>query len=137
MGKENIGQIVGTQIVDHPSKAIQLTVKNQALTCILDTQASGSFISNRLLKYLPTMEQCKNNQVSGAVESMKYNILGQTVLKARYSGLDIEINVAVIDKLLPDVILGHAFLIKYCVIIDYTSREIFIGMDHRKRAAQW
>lgn len=52
---------------------------------------------------------------------MKYNIFSQTVLKARYTGLDIEINVAVLDKLTLNVILGYSLLEKNFVTLDYTA----------------
>ena len=39
----------------------------------------------------------------------------------------------VVKNLIPGVILGHDFLTKYGVVIDYTANEIFFGEKNRMR----
>lgn len=133
LGEDCIGQILSIQ--DHCRPAIQLVIKDVTYTCILDTQASGSFVSNRIINSLPKPKESRNHIVNGAVEGISYKVVGQTILRGKCASMDIEIDVLVIDKLMPDVILGHDFLEKYHVIIDYTANEIFMGVDHRKRVA--
>ena len=133
LGQEGIGQIVSSQ--DHPRPALRIELGSTALTAILDTQASDSFISNRVVHMLPFVKSCQRTQVIGATSNVTYQILGQTVLKGKCSNLDLQIPVFVISDLIPDVILGHDFLSKYGVILDYTAHEIFMGKDNRKRIA--
>ena len=65
-----------------------------------------------------------------------YQVVGQTSLKTKCSGVYIELPVQIIKDLIPDVILGHKFLDMCVVIINYTAHKIFLGKDEQLKL-QW
>lgn len=93
----------------------QVEWNNKLLTTILDTQASCSFISDRLKGFVPTVKW----YIKGVVQNMRYNTEGNTTHEAKCCNLDIEIPVSLLPNLIPDIILDHDFLKKYGVILDH------------------
>lgn len=83
MEDKAIGQITTQQ--DYPHQAIQLTASKKILTAILDTRASFSFVSDRLVNLFPRMKYCNDSKDKGAVQNMRYNSVGQTVRKSKGS----------------------------------------------------
>lgn len=132
-GSHIISQVNTPQ--DYPRPAINMLINNKTVTALLDTQASGSFISSRLTNLLPEIQYNDMEDVRGAVKYMKYKCLGQGILKGKCSTVNIDLKVMVILNLDPDIILGHDFLTQYGVILDYTSQELFIGKESRVRIA--
>ena len=88
-----------------------------------------------MAKFLPVIQNNQSGSVRRAVRNVTYTGTGQTFLSANCSGMKIEIPVAVIKDPTADVILGHDFLVKYEVILDYAAHEIFMGKDRRLRVA--
>jgi hypothetical protein len=131
--KRKINQIIND--VDHPRPAINLKVRDNSFTAILDSQASTSFVNQRVARFLPAIQNNHSGSVRGGVNNVTYTVMGQTFLSENCSGMKIEIPVAVIKDLTADVILGHDFLVKYEVILDYAAHEIFMGKDRRLRVA--
>lgn len=131
--RKGIGQIVsGT---DQTRPAITVRIKDRSFSAILDSQASNSFVNEAVAKLLPPMKSRHPERVMGATDRVTYSIQGQTRLTARCLDIPIEVDVAVIENLVPDIILGHDFLVEYNVILDYASHEIFLGKDRRLRVA--
>lgn len=69
--------------------------------------------------------------VKGAVYGVTYDVVGQAILRAKCSDETIDIPVKIVKDHKPYVILGHDFLTKYGVIMDYTANEIFLGIKNR------
>lgn len=130
-----IGQIVSEGGAVHPRPAINIQIRDKPFTAILDTQASHSFVSMEVARLLKPVRPDKVNSVRGAVHGVNYYIEGYTILRAKCSTEEIDLPVKVIKDLIPNIILGHDFLIKYGVIIDYTANEIFLGNESRVRLA--
>lgn len=139
--KKKEGWLTGSKIsqiingVDHPHPAISLKVGENNFTAILDIQASTSFVNQRVARFLPHTKINQPGLVRGVVNNITYTVTGQTFLTANCSGMKVEILVAIIQDLTADVILGHDFLIKYEVILDYAAHEIFMGNDRQLRVA--
>ena len=128
-----IGQIIND--VDHPRPTINLKVRDNSFTAILDSQSSTSFVNQRVARFLSAIQNKQSGSVRGAVNNVTYTVMGQTFLSANCSGMRIEIPVAVIKNLTADVMSGHDFLVKYEVILDYAAHEIFMGKDRQLRVA--
>lgn len=132
---ECIGQIHNEDGRNHPRPAIQLTIKDRPFTAILDTQASHSFVNLNVASLLKPVRPDRTAVVKGAVHGINYNVEGYTYLQAKCSSEVIDIPVKVVKGLIPDIILGHDFLTKHGVVIDYTANEIFFGNKCRTRLA--
>lgn len=117
-----IGQIISKDRADQPRPAINITIMDRSVTAILDSQASDSFVNHHVATLLrPYRPNYTAGFVKGAVPGVTYKVEGHTLLKAKCSSEIIELPVKVVKDLSPDVILGHDFLSKYGVIMDYTA----------------
>lgn len=135
--KVNDVKWIGQMISDGncPQPAIILKIGNKNFKAILDSQASYSFVNKNVAELLIPMVPHHLGQVKGAVSKVAYSVDGQTLLAAKCMDEDIEITVAVIRDLIPEIILGHDFLVAYDVILDYAAQEIFLGKNKRLRVA--
>jgi hypothetical protein len=65
--RSKISQIVND--ADHPRPAINLKVKDNHFTAILDSQASASFVNHRVARFLPPTQNNQPGSVRGAVNN--------------------------------------------------------------------
>ena len=128
-----IGQIGADQGCPRP--AITILIKNKPHIAVLDSQASDTFVSDRLINYLAYTTTDYYKTVMGAAQDVSYTVKGKTILQAKCANVNIEIPAFVIKGLISDVIFGHDFLVKYGAVLDYNTNEIFFGKNTRVRLA--